>query len=250
MGQEKRTKVADMKYKVLLTTSGTGSRLGELTKNTNKALVLINEKATIDYILSSYSKDTEFVVTLGYLGKQVKDFLTKNYPDRHFEFITVDTYIGDGSSLLYSMRTAKSALQCPFIFHACDTIVVEPVPPPTENWIAGYIVDKNIPESEFKQYRTHKIVAGSLAKMLDKGVPGFDSIHIGMIGIQDYTQFWETLEEIYTADPMNQAFGDVPIIEKLLEKKTKVKWIPFKTWLDTGNIPALEKTEAYFVDQK
>ena len=39
------------KYKILLTTSGTGSRLGELTKNLNKALVPISGRSTIEYIL-------------------------------------------------------------------------------------------------------------------------------------------------------------------------------------------------------
>ncbi len=234
-----------MKYKVLLTTSGTGSRLGEITKNLNKALVQINRKPTIEYIFLSYPKDTTFVVTLGFLGDQVKDYLLKNFPKMNFEFVIVNKYIGEGSSLLYSMRCAKENLQCPFIFHACDTIVVEKIPEPKENWVAGYVVDEKSTDLDVKQYRTHAVVDGYLKKVNDKGVNGFDSIHIGMTGINDYKEFWETLEELYLADPMNQALGDVPVIERLLEKEMKFKWIPFNTWLDTGNIEALEKTEKY-----
>ncbi len=234
-----------MNYKVLLTTSGTGSRLGELTKNLNKGLVPINGKPTIEYMFASYPKDTTFVITLGFLGDQVKDYLLKNYPDMKFEFVIVDKYIGDGSSLLYSMRCAKKELQCPFIFHACDTIVIEKIPEPAEDWVAGYIVDEKSTDLDVKQYRTHKVSEGYLKKVNDKGVVGFDSIHIGMTGINNYQMFWETLEELYTSDPMNQALGDVPVIEKLLEKGMKFKWIPFNTWLDTGNVKALEKTAEY-----
>ena len=37
----------------------------------------------------------------------------------------MDNYTGPGSSLLYSILQAKQALQCPFIFNACDTIFDE-----------------------------------------------------------------------------------------------------------------------------
>ena len=41
-------------YKVLLTTSGLGSRLGNLTKFTNKSLVRVGDKPAISHIIESY----------------------------------------------------------------------------------------------------------------------------------------------------------------------------------------------------
>ena len=52
-------------YKVLITTSGIGSRLGDLTKYTNKSLVRVGDKPAISHIIESYPEDTKFVVTLG-----------------------------------------------------------------------------------------------------------------------------------------------------------------------------------------
>ena len=69
-----------MKFKVLVTTSGTGSRLGEITQYTNKSLVKIGKKPAISYIIEAYPKKTEFVITLGYFGDQVRDFLELVYP--------------------------------------------------------------------------------------------------------------------------------------------------------------------------
>ena len=37
--------------KILITCSGTGSRMGEYTKYTNKALIKIGDKFSIDYII-------------------------------------------------------------------------------------------------------------------------------------------------------------------------------------------------------
>ena len=62
-------------YKVLITTSGIGSRLGEITKYTNKALVRIGDKPCISHIIEKYPIESKFVVTLGYFADQVKDFL-------------------------------------------------------------------------------------------------------------------------------------------------------------------------------
>ena len=62
-------------YKVLITASGLGSRLGNLTKFTNKGLVRIGKKPALSYIIESYPDDVEFVVTLGHYGNQVEQLL-------------------------------------------------------------------------------------------------------------------------------------------------------------------------------
>jgi len=64
-----------MKFKVVITTSGVGSRLGKITDYTNKCLVRVGKKPAISHIIESYPKETDFVITIGYFGNQVKDFL-------------------------------------------------------------------------------------------------------------------------------------------------------------------------------
>ena len=110
-------------HKVLITTSGLGSRLGNLTKFTNKSLVRVGDKPAISHIIDQYSKDIEIVVTLGHYGDHVKQFLTLCHPDRKFEFVEIDHFTGPSSSLLYSISCCEKNLQQPFIFHACDTIL-------------------------------------------------------------------------------------------------------------------------------
>ena len=45
-------------YKVLITTSGIGSRLGNLTNFTNKSLVRIGEKPAISHVIEHYPLNT------------------------------------------------------------------------------------------------------------------------------------------------------------------------------------------------
>jgi hypothetical protein len=194
-------------YKVLLTTSGTGTRLGELTKNTNKALIEINGKPAITYIVDAYPIEVPIVVTIGFLAESVKNFLRQHYPERKFEFVMVDKYEGPGTSLGYSMLQAKANLRCPFIFHPCDTIPVYAIPAPDKNWIGGFLVDEKKSDLPLKHYRTHKVVSNKIIELKDKGVPGFESIHIGLDGIKDYQDYWTTLEEITMRIPTVKSFA-------------------------------------------
>lgn len=232
-------------YKVLLPTSGTGSRLKEITKATNKSLVPIAGRPAIEYILDSYPIEVPIVVTLGYLGQSVKDYLEATHPERTFEFVWVDKYEGTGSSLGYSMLKAKANLQCPFIFHACDGIFTEPIPAPESNWMGGFVDDWSTTDMPLEQYRSQSMKDGIITHLNDRGVPGFDSLHIGLDGIFDYEMYWEILQAIYDRDPNDAQISDVPILDEMLKRGVHFKWVPFKVWLDTGNIASLRQVEDY-----
>lgn len=227
-------------YKVLITTSGIGSRLKELTKNTNKSLLKIGDKYAIDYIIQRYPKDIELVVTIGYLGQQVKEALEKEYPDRKFNFVWVDKFDGPGSSLGYSMLCAKNELQCPFVFHCCDTIVTDEIPAPDKNWTAGYKVEN------VKQYRTLNIKDGKVLKIDDKGVNNSNLAHIGLVGIKDYESFWRNLEKLYKADPNLEPLNDTFTINEMFAEGIEFNLWPVSSWYDTGNPEALAKTAQAF----
>ena len=67
-------------HKVLITTSGLGSRLGSLTDFTNKSLVRVGDKPALSHIIESYSPGTQFVITVGHYSNHVKEFLELAYP--------------------------------------------------------------------------------------------------------------------------------------------------------------------------
>jgi choline kinase len=225
-------------YKVLITTSGVGSRLGDLTKYTNKCLVRIGKKPAISYIVEKYPKDVDIVITIGYFGKQVKDFLTLAYPDRIFTFIDVDKFEGNGSSLGYSMLQAKNELQCPFIFHAADTIITEEIKPPTENWLACQYKENNA------QYRTISFIPNRMIN--EKGDLESKFAYIGLAGINDYEKFWDALEYEYVNNINDTTISDCHAINKM-----NSKWdvIEYNNWLDIGNVSELKHARDVIYDK-
>lgn len=228
-------------YKVLITTSGVGSRLGEFTKFTNKSLLRVGKKPAISHIVESYPKDVEIVVTLGYFGNQVEDFLTISYPDRKFTFISVENFEGEGSSLLYSMLCAKEALQCPFIFHASDTILLDNIPSPAYNWNGGY---KGNSSSQYTSFASN----GDLViTFFDKGHLDPDYLHIGIVGIHDYDVFWKLAENVISELKYSSQLSDVDVLKRFVKIK-EMRVQHFFKWFDIGNVEKMKEARDYFSD--
>ena len=221
-------------FKVLITTSGIGSRLGEFTRYTNKSLVAIGDQPAITKIIESYPVGTRFVITLGHYGDLIRQYLSLAHPDESFEFVEVDNFDQPGSSLAYSMLQAKKFLACPFIFHASDTLVgTQDIPSPNQNWIAGYKGD------DATQYTSFDGINGHLLQTHSKGMDRYDYIHIGLIGVKEYDNFWNSLEELHSATPMDTSLNDLRAVALMVEKKASFKIIEFQKWLDVGSIKGL-----------
>ena len=221
------------KRTVLITTSGIGSKLGELTTYTNKALVKIGKKPALSYIIESYPRNTHFVITLGHFGNHVKEFISLAYPGLLVTFVPVRTYSGPGSSLVHSMLSAKKHLQQPFIYHASDTIVNQRIPQPTKNWAGGYRSDNA------SQYASFDTVDGAIQAFHQKGNINPEYLHIGLIGISDYVQFWKSAQDVQRKTRDREDLSDVDILQNMLEKNIFFSSKEFNPWHDVGNVDSL-----------
>jgi len=230
-----------VEYKVVITTSGIGSRLGDFTAHTNKSLVKLGNTPILSHIIDSYPLETPFVVTLGHCGDFVRQFLELAYPARSFEFVHVAPYEGPGSSLGYSLLQAQHLLQQPFIFHAGDTLVGGgPIPPPECNWIAGYR------GNESSQYATFDCLGERVINMNTKGADEFDFIHVGLIGINSYQLFWSSLGSAYEASPNDSTLNDVSALTAMIKNGHEVEFREFPTWHDVGSIEGLNAARDSF----
>jgi NDP-sugar pyrophosphorylase family protein len=229
-------------FKVLITTSGLGSRLGQLTDYTNKCLVRIADKPAISYIIESYPDDIEFIITLGHFGSHVKQFLQLAYPNHKFTFIEVDKYKGEGSSLGYSILQCEKELQCPFIFHASDTIITNyQFQHPSFNYIIGSY------KEDSAQYRTLDLDSGYLNKINEKGEIGFDFSYVGICGIKDYNLFFVELNNLINNKTCGENLSDVHVINNILPYvEFKYNHVDYNSWFDVGNTTELHKTRESF----
>lgn len=227
-----------MGYKVLIPTAGTGSRLGGKTKYINKSLISVGNRPALSRIMESFPEDCEFVIATGYKGELVKEFLSLAYPKKKIQFVDVLLYEGEGSGLGLTILTCKEYLQEPFVFCACDTIVTEKIPLPTENWI-GY----DHRESSNRYRKIHLGENGDVLSIDEKDAEygEISEPYIGLAGIHDWKLFWESMEKGgKDAVLQGEAYGLRDLIEIGGVRGEKF------TWFDIGVEVELEATRKRF----
>ncbi len=222
-------------YKVVIPSAGKGTRLKDLSQHINKALVSVNQKPSISYVIEKFPENIEIVVPVGYKAQSIKDFLLTAYPNRKFTFIDIDLFEGSGSGLGYSLLKCKNELDCPFIFIPNDSIIEEEIPAPVCNWM-GYSSTHDIGE-----YRSLNISSGEVKDILPKGSSGDFLPYIGLASIFDHELFWKYMEEGINA-------GSIEVGEsyglKMLLTSSKIIAKEF-TWHDTGNLIALSDAKDF-----
>lgn len=231
----------ESKLNVLITCSGLGSRLGELTDYTNKSLVRVGDKAVISHIIESYPYDTNFVVTIGHYGDHVRQYLNICHNRRNIRFVEIDKFEGVGSSLAYSMLCAEQFLQCPFIFHACDSITeIHNFQDKNCVWVSDKVDNIN-------DYRTILSNGTDLRVIKDKGMTTAGDVYIGKCFISDYVEFWKSLRSVYEErGKFDNTLSDCHAINKMLSEGHKFLVKKTNDWADIGNTQSLMKTRSKF----
>jgi len=230
--------------RVLITTSGTGSRLENLTKYTNKSLIPVGDKYAICHIIDTYPKGTEFVITIGYYGNNVKDFLELAYPHIKFFFVSINKYEGEGSSLGYSMLKAKDFLQMPFIFNCCDTIIDNfDIPDKSSNML---YVNKN---NDYNSYSSINITDDKVIQINGKGYKENNFVYTGLSYIYNYSEFWSILEDLYKSNPNFTSLSDIHVFDRMIKQNIDFKYVVLKSYYDTGNLNSYNNTSRQFISK-
>lgn len=227
--------------KLFITTSGIGSRLGDLTKFTNKSMIKIGKKPVISYIIDEYPKDIEIVVSLGYYGNHVKQYLELAYPDRNITFVEVDNYAGPGSSQVYSQLCAEEYLQEPFIYHDCDTVIDNlqaQIPMNFDhNFIVGYETNAELYDAfDFDATQNNKVIKTYMKPDSLEGMAAY----VGIVGVYDYETFWRNLNKAYK-EITYTAPHDFMVYHKYQMFANNLRAYIVDNWTDTGNVASVKE---------
>tara|TARA_E500000331_G_scaffold358256_1_gene423738 strand:+ start:2093 stop:3673 length:1581 start_codon:yes stop_codon:yes gene_type:complete len=225
-------------YKVLIPSAGLGTRLGDIGKNINKALVSVANKPVISHVIEKFPRDVEIVVAIGHKGQLLKDYLEIAHPDRKITCVEIEHYYGSKSGLGHTILQCEEHLQCPFVFTPNDTLILEDIPTPYENWM-GYAEVENT-----DQYRSLQTDSkGMVSKIYEKD-EGLDvKPYIGLAGINDYKLFWQTMKS--GTDKGSILIGESYALRDLLQSNVQIAAKEF-SWYDTGTLTNLQKARKAF----
>ena len=169
---------------VLILSAGVGSRLSKLTDHVNKALLTINNEAIISIIIDKFPKDYDFIITLGYKGEELREFLELRFPKRNFKFISVPNYSNPESGPGTTALMCEEHLRRPFYFVVSDCILDSPIPHLDGNWLGAQ--ETSYPE----KYSTMEV--DKLDRILDfkqKSQSGHKLAFTGIASIWDHNIF-------------------------------------------------------------
>ncbi len=214
---------------VCILTAGKGSRMGHMGQNLNKALFPLNGKAIISHIIAKFPADTEFVIGLGYLGEQVRQYLQIAHVHQRIVFVNIDNYEGSGSGPGYSLLCCEPQLQKPFYFVSCDTLWDNTLDLSIKhNWLGVAPVDVLVSAN----YCNLKIVNQQVTELRDKTHvtdPSFQSF-VGLCHIQDFPIFWTGIKSQEIVAGEHQVSNGL----KALIQKTHV-FAQSIEWTDVGD---------------
>lgn len=233
---------------VLIPTSGQGSRLGELTEYTNKALVRVGTKAVVSHIIDAYPKDTRFYVMLGHKGDLVRQYLTLAHPWAEIEYLDQEMMAGENLGLVKALRLQQHELPAGgLIFHASDTIVTVPEEflATQYNAVLGYRMDGDTHDYRMIRSDGRHTVCNFAQRILEKGEQTTceDMVHIGVVRFSSTADFCRALDTCEDFD------CDTHILNKSVENGgSRFSAIEAKDWYDTGNMSKLTVARKHFED--
>lgn len=225
---------------VCILTSGRGTRMGSLGLKLAKALHPIDGKAIISHIINKFPKDTEFVISLGFHGTQVKQYLSIAHEKTKFIFVDVDNYEGPGSGPGYSLLCCKSHLQKPFYFVSCDTLWKNQIDwNKKNNWFGVDTVEIHDSENYCNLKIENNLISGISDKK--KSDPKYFKAFVGLCHINDYKIFWNSLKKNNFINKEHQ------ISNGILGLISSTKVYPVNVnWIDVGDEKKYEKVIKMF----
>ena len=217
--------------KFCILAAGRGTRNNDI-KGLHKALLPLENKPVISYIIDKLDESVEIVIALGYKSEQIKTYLNEVYINRKITYVDVDNYDGVGSGPGHSLLCCKSELQDPFVFTSVDTLIDNDIDIMNigENWLG-------VSDVEIQDSLNYCLVNGS--KYLDNLYYGSgNTAYIGMAGIYNYNEYWKALEEHKILKDEYQVIHGFDGLEH-------IKLINFE-WHDTGNNNSYRQTKKKF----
>lgn len=187
--------VASERKTVCILAAGVGSRMGDSFAWINKALLPIEDRAAISWLIESFGTDARFVIGLGHKGGQVRGYLGLAHPGVEIEYVEVDPWSGPGSGPGRSLLCCREAIGVdrPFYFAPCDALIGSG---PELERAGDWVGVAEVPERESHRYCNFELERDRVVGIADKRrVNG--STHrafTGVMRIESARAFWSGLE--------------------------------------------------------
>lgn len=235
--------------KIVIPMAGFGKRLVQLTRHKPKALVRLADKRLLDHILNTFQAlektyALEYIFIIGYLGKQIKEYMKDAHPDKNVTYYVQKQLMGQS----HAVYLAKDAISGPILLTYCDTInEIDFSFLPTET------MDGVVSVQEVDDPSRHGVaVVGPnnlITKLIEKPqTKEHKSVLTGLYYFSEGKELIKAIEaQIRRGTSLNNEYYLADAINILVEDGMRIRTEKVLQWLDAGTPEAIIETNAYLL---
>ncbi|MFH1589150.1 MAG: sugar phosphate nucleotidyltransferase [archaeon] len=230
---------------VIIPMAGKGTRLRPHTHTIAKPLINVAGKPVLAHILDELKrlKVSEIIFIIGYLGDQIKDYVTKNYNFKT-KFIVQEELKGQA----HAINLAKSYIKEDVIIWFVDTLSDPNIEQLKKTKADGviYVKEHEDPERFGIVFPDKK---GFIEKIIEKPKnPPSNLANIGLFYIKDYQGLFSAIDHLIKHDMQTKGeFYLVDAFNVMIERGAKFKAERVTYWEDCGQPETLLATNKFLL---
>ncbi|RLE43483.1 nucleotidyl transferase [Candidatus Woesearchaeota archaeon] len=234
--------------KAILPVAGVGTRLKPHTYTIAKVLINVAGKPILGHILDKIRDMgiNEAVLIIGYLGDQIKDYVTKNYPDMKFYFAEQPERKGLGHAILLAEPFVNNE---PALIIYGDTIFIGEFKSALKTPYDGAIGVKMVDDP--RRWGVIEMNGEFAARLVEK--PDYIRPMPAIVGvnvIRNTKLMFECLNELIEKDIRTKGeYQLTDAFQLMVDKGARLTTFPVEGWYDCGKPETLLETNRFLLDK-
>lgn len=230
--------------KAIIPVAGIGTRLRPHTHTQPKALIPIAGKPILAHIIDSLIKAGihDFVFVIGYMGDKIENYISRNYPNIHTEYVIQTTGRGTGHAIYLAKEHIKGSGEILIVLG--DTIVDVDLKPVLDSETSMLGVKK---VDDPRHFGVAELDAeGYIKRLVEKpSIPKSNLALVGLYKIKESDQLIDALEyNISNKITSQNEYQLTDALMRMLELGVRFKAFNVDNWFDCGKKEVLLDTNS------
>ena len=233
--------------RAIIPAAGFGKRLKPHTYSQPKVLLNVGGKPILGHILDRLSAEniSKATLILGYLGEQIKDYVTNNYPDIQADFVFQEEMLGLG----HAIYTAAPTFDDEELFIILGDTVFDV---DLESVFTKRTTSLGVKEvTDPRRFGVALLENGVIKKLIEKPkAPVSNLALVGLYYVANSKLLAESLEELIAKDiRTNNEYQLTDALQLMIDKGERVTTFPVEGWYDCGKPETLLSTNQFLLSQ-
>ena len=233
--------------KVIIPLAGFGTRLRPHTYTKPKPLINVAGKTVLGHILDKFAglDVDEFIIVHGYLGEQIREYMVKQYPQYHTQFVEQKELIGQADAILRCQPYVSGPVLIVFV----DTLFEADL-----SGLANETADAVAFVKEVDDPRRFGVAAhgpdGYVKRFVEKP-ESLDNklVVIGMYYIKDSLALMRACQELMNRDIQTKGeYFLADALNLMIEDGKRFRTQPVEVWEDCGKPETVLHTNRYLLE--